>query len=161
MHNDTAPERTSSTGHSPLSDNGYQRFLALSALLTGFSERELADSKLGPYYFDELRRQEPNALTTLINAYAQQDNHPSHCLVWLEKRILPSASLGPLAQGIIRLWFTGQWFPLQTREVIHPIYHGDAADRDAQIWQAIHAHLQPSRATSGISNEPPTDEQHS
>ncbi|ACS85671.1 hypothetical protein [Musicola paradisiaca] len=158
MHNDTAPERTSSTGNSPLSDNGYHGFLVLSALLTGFSERELAESKLGPDYFDELQRQAPRALTTLLNAYAQQANHPSHCLAWLEKRILPSASLGPLAQGIIRLWFTGQWFPLQTREVIHPIYHGDAADRDELIWQAIHAHLPPSRATSGISNEASTDE---
>lgn len=89
-------------------------FLALSVALTGFDVYELQGTGVAGEYFATLWRIVPDAARDLVRAWRTivQDPPPGGVEEGVRTRILHSTRLGPVAQNVITMWYTGLWVPL-------------------------------------------------
>jgi hypothetical protein len=89
-------------------------FLALSVALTGFDVYELQGTGVAGEYFTTLWRIVPDAAAELMQVWRTivQDPPPGGVEEGVRTRILDSTRLGPVAQNVITMWYTGQWVPL-------------------------------------------------
>ncbi|ACT06944.1 conserved hypothetical protein [Dickeya chrysanthemi Ech1591] len=141
------------------SDGAFDDFLTLSALLTGFSRFELTGTGLAHEYFAWLQHAAAIPFKQLRHDFLAQPNDETVRLDWLQTTVLTSPSLGPVARSLLRLWYTGQWFPISQPSDDNADFLSHAAWREALIWQAIHAHPQATRQQEfGAWSEPPMAE---
>lgn len=110
-----------------------ERFVALSAVLTGFPEFRLSGSGQAELYLatTEAMAGSTNLLALLeafegVLAASGEDNAERDRL--LRRDILSDDRLGPLARTILKLWYVGTWYqmPRDWRER----FGGGEGDRD-------------------------------
>ncbi len=93
------------------------RFVALSAALTGFPAEELGNAfdpaKLADVYLDWVQSHEPDyaPLLTMFEAQVNLSNgNPEMLRDLMEKTIFFNAVLAAAARRIMRLWYLGRWY---------------------------------------------------
>lgn len=122
--------------HDPL-----ERFVALSAELTGFREVDIWGTGLARHHLDLVLAVAGDDLTARLIATPARD-------------ALADPGLGPLARNLIVLWYLGQWdqMPRAWRDR-HGATPADtagvasaAAFREGLVWPAIGAHPSGAKA---------------
>ena len=89
-----------------------QRFIALSALLTGYSEVQLSGTEIAEDYFAMLREALPqDVVEDLFAAFLQLPAGEGREKV-AASTILGDPKLGPVAKNLVMLWYTGVWTQL-------------------------------------------------
>ena len=139
----------------PAAPDPVQRFVTLSAELTGFDAAELWGTGMAPAHFATLTSiVGADIVGSLLEGFAALETaakgDSARLESLIETKLLPQPTLGPLARNLINLWYLGQWFqlPPDWRDV-----HGaNANDRTAivsaeaytegLVWPAIHSHPQ-------------------
>jgi hypothetical protein len=85
-----------------------ERFVALSAVLTGFREVQLAGTEVAQQHLDTLRAALPAAVVDdLLAAFHRLPAEGREKAV--AAAILGDPKFGPVAKNIILLWYTGLW----------------------------------------------------
>lgn len=144
-----APRRAASTP----TDDVRQRFVALSVVLTGFDDAELWGTGMVDPYLGWLLGTVGDQITGDLlsashDAIVSSGGDQGKLERLVRDDILADATLGPIAQNLIVLWYLGQWnqLPADWRDA-----HGASAldqtciispDAYAQglAWKAIHTH---------------------
>jgi hypothetical protein len=133
-------------------DEALQRFVALSAALTGYEEAELWGTGMVETYFDfTLRAAGPRVTGELLSAWADlasRGAHPSESL--LREALLAPARFGPVARNLVVLWYLGQWnqLPADWRDVHGAVVADQTgivspeAYTQGLVWEAIGTHPQ-------------------
>jgi hypothetical protein len=108
-----------------------ERFLQLSALLTGFGRMQLLGTGMADAYLCTLEETLPvDTLDELLAAYdglpAGGDRESA-----VTSRILADAKLGPVARNVILLWYSGTWTALPDRW--QAAYGSSALDTDRVV----------------------------
>src|ERR1041384_2149381 len=86
-----------------------ERFVELSAALTGFGHLELLGTALANDYLTTLDAiLPPGFMNELILAYERLPGGPE-CEPALASGILDDARFGPVARNVILLWYCGTW----------------------------------------------------
>lgn len=145
------------TGSTPVpdpdSDPAFDAFLAVSAVLTGYSRSELHATGCAGDYWRQFRQVTPAALLEAflapgpgLEAGLAADAAGTGGKV--REIYLASESLGPLARSLIQLWYLGQWVPLPPEwrrewgasrfDVARII--STRAYKEGLVWDAIGAH---------------------
>ena len=128
-----------------------ERFLALSAALTGFRAVELQATGLAREHLDLVLSVAGEALGARLLAADPED-------------VLADPDLGPLARNLIVLWYLGQWdqMPREWRArhgaapADEPGIASAAAYRAGLVWPAIGTHAMGANAPGfGSWAEPP------
>jgi len=88
-------------------------FMKLSKILTG--EKKL-DKNLGSEYLQRLQAQNAPQMQKVLNEFSKIADDP-HLVFEVKRRIMETKEKGkedlpPMAQQIIRLWYTSEFFPL-------------------------------------------------
>ena len=108
-----------------------QKFLDLSAALTGFSLHELRGTGQGEIYLTTAREMAgDDAIDGLLAAFCGTDvgEDPEAMDHHLRNTILSSDRFGPLARNLIKMWYVGMWHCLPRDW--HEAFGGNIADRD-------------------------------
>jgi hypothetical protein len=92
-------------------------FLALSVDLTAFPETDLLGTGLGAQYLAKVRAACSDAVVArLFEAYhaarAEAAGDPTALDRALRHRIFSDDCLGPVARGVVKLWYAGMWYGL-------------------------------------------------
>lgn len=89
-------------------------FYALSATLTGFGTVELQATGVGDSYLAFLLRLFPGVTAELLKAWELIEHHypPQRHEKGLKEKVLDDKRLGPVARGLLQLWYTGAWPPM-------------------------------------------------
>jgi hypothetical protein len=89
-------------------------FLGLSAALTGFAVYDLQGTGVAGEYLGTLRRIVPQAAGELLDAWREieRTTPPEGVEEAVGARIMDDPMLGPVAQNVITLWYTGIWPPM-------------------------------------------------
>lgn len=89
-------------------------FLALSVALTGFDVYDLQGTGVADELFATLRRIAPGATRDLLRAWrgVARTPPPGGVDEGVRTVIMDDPRLGPVAQNLITLWYTGLWVPL-------------------------------------------------
>lgn len=134
-------------------DPTFDAFLAVSAVLTGYSRAELHATGCAADYWEQFRRVVPAPLLDAflapgpgLEAGLAADAAGSERQV--RDSYLSSESLGPPARALIQLWYLGQWVPLPqewrrawgaSRFDVARIV-STRAYKEGLVWNAIGAH---------------------
>ncbi|MFE9626614.1 hypothetical protein [Streptomyces sp. NPDC006527] len=91
-----------------------QIFADLSVALTGFDRDELAGTGLLDTYYDALlrilgEREAGQLFRVAAEALEEDRGNDDHAA--LEARVVDSPRFGPVAVGLIKLWYLGTWYP--------------------------------------------------
>lgn len=124
-----------------------ERFVALSALLTGFREVQLTGTEVAQQHLDVLRAVLPaDIVEDLFTAFNRLPSEGREKAV--ATTMLGDPKLGPVAKNIILLWYTGLWNQMpeiwrrahgaSTKDVTH--LPSGAAYRSGLQWVAAGAH---------------------
>jgi len=128
-------------------------FLALSEVLTGFTEFELNGTGQTQRYFSTLSDVVGAAtvaeLLTTFTTLAEAAGDDAEMLdKTLRAEILSSEKLGPVARNLIKLWYIGTWYQLPAGW--HKAFGVGSEDKDfvphpssyveGLLWPAIGAH---------------------
>lgn len=134
-------------------DPAFDAFLAISAVLTGYSRAELHATGCAADYWEQFRQVAPAALLDEFLAHGPGlEAGLAGDAAGSERRVrdtyLASESLGPLARALIQLWYLGQWVPLPQEwrrawgasrfDVARII--STRAYKEGLVWSAIGAH---------------------
>lgn len=85
-----------------------ERFVALSALLTGYREVQLTGTEVAQQHLDTLRAALPTEIVDdLFQAFHRLPAEGKEKAI--ASSILGDPKLGPVAKNIILLWYTGLW----------------------------------------------------
>lgn len=123
-----------------MSSQNFERFIAFSIQVTGFSRFELLGTGQARCYYDWIQTQSADDFENLLAVYAEAPSAESAREAYLETQIMQSDRLGPLARSIIKLWYLGQWEdPARIKEV--QILSAQSYQQGL-VWNAIHAHPQ-------------------
>ena len=131
-----------------------ERFLALSAALTGFRAVELRATGVAREHLDLVLSVAGEELGARLLAAGQED----------VQAVLADPDLGPLARNLIVLWYLGQWdqMPREWRArhgaapADEPGVPSAAAFRAGLVWPAIGSHPTSARPPGfGSWAEPP------
>jgi hypothetical protein len=134
------------------------RFISLSAELTGFGEMELLETGVGDIYLAFLLRVFPDVTPNLLAAWQQVEEElpPEEREEGLGEKILDDPHLGPFARNVMQLWYTGNWSPMSAAWSNAYGNHHDQTESSllaagyphGLMWQAaIGAHPQAARPT--------------
>ncbi|QSX29395.1 hypothetical protein JYB88_14460 [Shewanella cyperi] len=135
---------------------GFQQFISLSVLLTGFNRFELLGTGQADNYFQLVQQQCPDKLETLLALFSRAPAEPQPLNAFIEVQIMQSSELGPLARSLIKLWYLGQWDSIKGDDSFIP---SPQAYQEGLVWQAIHAHPQGAKQQGfGAWAEPPATE---
>lgn len=125
-------------------------FLALSSVLTGFSRFDLKGTGVAQEYLATLWRIVPEPAQELLDAWQsiEQAPPPGGVEEGVRTRILDDPRLGPVAQNVITMWYTGLWVPLP--DAWHYAYGTPRADvshvvsalayQESLVWKAAGTH---------------------
>lgn len=136
-------------------------FVSLSAVLTGYKGVELHGTGLVQEFYNEVRDIVGGRIFgrllltwTEVRSAAEPKGLKADIEAGIEKRILRSPMLGPVARNIITLWYVGNWeqLPREWREM----YGAQARDctrvvsarpfQEGLVWRAIEAHPPTAKA---------------
>jgi hypothetical protein len=135
-----------------MSTTPFDEFLALSAVLTGYSRFRLLGTGQADLYFTTVRDVvgEPT-VKELLQAFARVQKagrgDEAALEAALRAEILSDEKLGPIARNVIKLWFVGTWYqlPADWREA-HGAHLKDvtfvaspAAYTEGLLWPTIDA----------------------
>ncbi len=90
-------------------------FINISAWLTGFDQTRLQATGLTQIYFDQLiNGSAPADIAEFFNQAGEilllaEQNHDA-ALARTRSRLMPASSYNAMAQKLILMWYTGQWF---------------------------------------------------
>lgn len=125
-------------------------FLALSVALTGFDVYELRGTGVAGELFATLWRIVPDAAGELMHVWRtiEHDPPPGGVEEGVRTRILDDTRLGPVAQNVITMWYTGLWVPLP--DAWHYAYGTPPGDvnqvvsalayQESLVWKAAGTH---------------------
>lgn len=131
----------------------FEAFLAVSAVLTGYTRAELHATGCAADYWHQFRQVPPKALLDDFLAPGPELEaglaaEPEATEQKVRDVYLASESLGPLARALIQLWYLGQWVPLPPEwrrawgasrfDVARII--STRAYKEGLVWDAIGAH---------------------
>lgn len=124
-----------------------ERFLSLSANLTGFDRLELLETGVLADYLEVVDQAiSTGRVDSILSAYSALADSPDRDQA-IGTRILDDEQHGPVARSLMVLWYTGTWQP-----VIHSSQSPEQADLDQPRvvspaaymaglqWRTIHAH---------------------
>lgn len=124
-----------------------ERFVALSALLTGFTRAELWGTGMVRPYWALLQTL---GTDELLGRLLTQGGRALQQPALVSSELLPDADTGPLARNLITLWYLGLWtqLPLDWRDrhgahaqdVTH--YPSPEAYAQGLVWKTFHGHPQ-------------------
>ena len=130
----------------------FDEFVALSAVVTGYSRFRLLGTGQAQLYFSTLTDVVGEAtVTELIQAFARVRTAAGADEAAMEARlradILSDEKLGPIARNVIKLWFVGTWYqlPSEWRDAFgtHPkdvtFVAAPAAYTEGLLWPTIDA----------------------
>ena len=122
----------------------FHRFMALSAVLTGYDEASLHGTGCAEDYWRQLCRVLPADMASAIPSLEQNPRIDPDDV----RPLLSSDAWGPVMRNIIRLWYLGIWHPLP--ESWRGRYGSSPFDvervisarayKEALVWNAIGAH---------------------
>lgn len=136
-----------------ISPSSLSDFIALSELLTGFSDFKLNGTGQTERYYTtvcDIVGQETmvELLSTYTALVAAAGDDPKLLDKKLRADILSSEKLGPIARNLIKLWYIGTWYQLPA--AWHEQFDANSEDRDfvphpssyveGLLWPAIGAH---------------------
>ena len=122
------------TGNPVLPADSLAFFLATSVVLTGFERFDLLGTGLLQQYFDYVSTHaDSSTLLKLLQGVTAAAGSESAV-----NEILADPEMGLLARQIIKLWYTGQWFPSATA-TDNPILSPSSYEQGL-VWNAIEAH---------------------
>lgn len=150
------------------SDPDLTNFVALSAVLTGFTTDQLfppiSPDPVAVEYLSTLKANVPAALvtqllTTFQNIAAQQ---PPNIAQEVQQQILDDPTMGPVARNIIRMWYLSIWYDLNQQQPITGFSTGTVVSMNAYTkglaWDAAQAHpMGYSEMHYGYWATPPTE----
>jgi hypothetical protein len=113
-------------------------FVALSVVLTGFSEYEVRGTGVVDLQLAAARDAAGTVVATLLDTFRRRPDP----VATVRDVILPDPVLGPLARAITKAWYTGSWFALPAG------WPGGAASGVAPV--ATHV-IAPATFTEGFS----------
>jgi hypothetical protein len=126
-------------------DTALDRFVALSAGLTGFSEGEIWGTGVARRHYDELLAiVDADLVARLLDAGWQARGEPAA----LVARVMSNPDLGPVARNLIKAWYLGQWDEMprdwRDRNGANPLDANHmvsaAAYREGLVWPTIGSH---------------------
>lgn len=135
------------------SDPHIGTFLALSAVLTGFSPADLQGTGCVPLYFKETTGAAGEAVCGEFWEVAHEvlqgsppGTEPRETAI--RTRIMADPKLGPVARAVIKMWFLGRWeqlpggwrknYGINANDVDHVI--SAEAYIQSLVWRAVGAH---------------------
>ncbi|MBD2578379.1 hypothetical protein H6G50_11935 [Oscillatoria sp. FACHB-1406] len=148
--------------------NSMKSFLALSALLTGFSEFQLQGTGQAQLYFDTvLSVVGEEILAELFQTFDRinTNSDASNLESQLRSEILGSEKLGAIARNIIKLWYVSTWYQLPaawrdefgTKANDRTFIPSPAAYPEGLLWPAIGVNPPGAKGLGyGVWSEPPT-----
>lgn len=148
-------------------------FYHLSATLTGYSVAQLQGTGVGQQYLDVLMAIVPHStLTELFDDFRRlrEDDTPAVLETGIQRHILSSPKLGPVARNIIKLWYLSIWYPLPGEWRAHYGQPSQAEERyrdvefvvsgnayiQGLVWQTLGSHPMGAKQPGyGTWAEPP------
>lgn len=131
----------------------FERFLTLSALLTGFESVELLGSGVAQEYYKQVSSIIGNnifqqLLVTSSLIIERYGNNEDALETAIRREILANVKLGPVAKNIIQLWYLGSWMQMpQSWRIRYGNNPGDItkvvssqAYQEGLVWSVIDAH---------------------
>lgn len=122
----------------------FDRFMQLSAVLTGFDEASLHATGCAEDYWQQLRHVLPDALLQAMPSLARDPKTGPDKV----RPLLSSDDWGPVMRSIIKLWYLGIWTPLP--DEWRRRYGSSSFDvermisarayKEALVWNAVGAH---------------------
>ncbi|QYX31282.1 hypothetical protein [Sphaerospermopsis torques-reginae] len=147
-------------------------FLGLSAELTGFSRFDLEGTGQADLYFDTvLNTIGEQIFKELLETFHQLDksakkkHNPTILSEGLREEILSSATLGPVARNIIKLWYTATWDKLPKsleswygiNQQNSPFIPSPQSYAEGLVWKAVGVNPPGAKAPGyGTWSEPPS-----
>jgi hypothetical protein len=131
----------------PNGNNDIQDFAAMSAALTGFQlqflKPPLDTTNLSQAYFDyatKATQNEQATVQTLLTAYRAISTQPPQQIA---DTLLETAGQFPspqalLAQSIVKLWYTGSWYPPGSEVMAQVV--SSLAYTNGLAWQVMQSH---------------------
>ncbi|MDB4729960.1 hypothetical protein OAF58_00575 [bacterium] len=128
-------------------------FIALSEILTGFSEFKLNGTGQTERYYATVSNIVGEAtMSELLSTYTALIDTSGDDTALIDKKlradILSSEKLGPIARNLIKLWYIGTWYKLP--DAWHAQFESASEDHDfvphpnsyveGLLWPAIGAH---------------------
>jgi hypothetical protein len=118
----------------------FDRFMTLSATLTGHAEASLHATGCAQDYWRQLCRVLPHDMVQAIPSVDQGDSDI--------RMLLSTDDWGPVARNVMQLWYLGIWHPLPERwrrrygSSPHDVEQviSARAYKEALVWNAIGAH---------------------
>lgn len=147
-------------------------FLDFSAEVTGFSRFDLEGTGQADLYFDTVLNMIgeqifKELLETFhkLNKSAKKQHNPTVLSEGLREEILSSATLGPVARNIIKLWYTATWDKLPKSleswygidQKNSPFIPSPQSYPEGLVWKAIGVNPPGAKAPGyGTWSEPPS-----
>jgi hypothetical protein len=101
-------------GTKPAHDADRATFVAISSVLTGFAPLDLEGTGMVSTYLSTLHREVDLATRTAFFVLARsilERGSEAAIDAGVRDELLPSATLGPVARGLIKLWYYATWPP--------------------------------------------------
>lgn len=134
-------------------DQDFDRFITLSAALTGFTRSDLLGTGVGGQYyglvFDIAGADICGELFSAFESIARRNRAGSDGYNdAIGARILQNPKIGPVARNIIKMWYLGNWdqmpFPWREQYGAHPRDVDQVVSAHAYteglVWRAIGSH---------------------
>lgn len=139
-----------------------QIFTDISVALTGFDRAELSGTGMIEKYYDTLRRmigeREAGQFFRCAEEALGKDSAE------FEKAVIESERFGPVAIGLIKLWYLGTWYPLpggyrdrfgSTADDVEQVISSQGY-REGLVWLAAGTHAMGAKGPGyGSWSEPP------
>ena len=127
-------------------------FVELSEALTGFSQIDLYGTGMVDFYWATVMEQAREATANELLAAWERVKESGDTDSALRSEILSSATLGPVARNLIRLWYLGQWGYMPGNTFIPS---GESYVQGL-VWDAIGAHPMAAKQQGfGVWSLPP------
>jgi len=130
-----------------------ERFVAISAVLTGYDRAELHGTGCVDDYWHQFNQVVPGRIRREFVAdgpklEAAMAKDPADAERSVRRDYLSNERFGPLARSLIQLWYLGQWVPLpqEWRRAYGSSQHdvsrivSTRAYKEGLVWEAIGAH---------------------
>lgn len=134
-------------------------FVKLSSILTGYPETTLkpgADTqKLSEQYFETLNKELTSETLEVLNSTFLGISSPTEASV--KAKIVDDTTLGRIAKNIIKMWYLGIWYDLNSPEDSGEGYViSSIAYKNGMVWSTMYAHpMGYSEENFGYWNTPP------
>lgn len=120
-------------------------FVNLSVILTGYPKSKIQPQndtqKLSEAYFDVVNKEVPPALLEELNTTFLSLNPATEINV--QSQIVNTNHLGPVVKNILKMWYLGVWYSLDTTGNASPdssYVVSSIAYKNGLVWSTMNAH---------------------